>query len=94
MGESDKVSNSISWQYLAEFVLDVIKAPEGGMQEIPTPQTMSDPNHNPRGAPSSMTGSSAPVFGESSGDPSGSPSDKPTKDPYPVPIIKPASGPS
>ena len=27
VGESDKVSNSISWKYLTGFILDVIKAP-------------------------------------------------------------------
>ena len=62
---------------------------EVGTQEIPTPpQTMSEPNHNPRGAPGSIPGSSAPVFGDSNGDPSGSPSYNPTKAPSPVPIIK------
>ena len=31
VGVSDKVGNSIIWQYLPEFFLDVIKAPEVGM---------------------------------------------------------------
>ena len=35
VGESDKVSKSISWKYLTEFILDMIKYPEGGTQEIP-----------------------------------------------------------
>ena len=81
VGESEKVSNSISWKYLTEFILDVIKAPERGMQEIPTSQTTSDPNQNPGGVPSSVPVSSAPGFGDSSGGPSGSNSDNPTKDP-------------
>ena len=38
VGESDKVSNSISWKYLTEFILDVIKNTVGGTQEIYTPQ--------------------------------------------------------
>ena len=38
VGESDKVSKSISWQYLTEFILDVTKSPEGGTQDIPTPK--------------------------------------------------------
>ena len=37
VGDSDKVRNSISWQYLTEFMLDVIRAPEGETQEIPNP---------------------------------------------------------
>ena len=32
VGESEKVRNSSSWQYLNEFVLYVIKAPKGGTQ--------------------------------------------------------------
>ena len=89
VGESDNVSNSRSWQYLTELILDVIKALEGGTQEIPIPQTTSDPNHEPRGVPVSMTSRSDPVFGESGGDPSGNPSDNPTKYPSPVSIINP-----
>ena len=61
------------------------------MQEIPTPQTMSNPNHNSRGAPIIMLGISAPGFGDSSGYQGEKPSDNPTKDPYVVPIINPAS---
>ena len=38
MGESAEVSNHRSWKYLTEFMLDVIRAQEGGTQEIPTPQ--------------------------------------------------------
>ena len=38
VGESDNVINSRSWKYLTEFMLDVIRSPEGWMQEIPTPQ--------------------------------------------------------
>ena len=56
--------------------------------------TASEPNHNPRGAPSSMSDISDPIFGCSSGDPSGNPSDNPTKDTYPVIIIKSSSLPS
>ena len=56
--------------------------------------TASEPNHNPRGTPISVSGRSASVFGDSSGDKFGIPSDKPTKDPYPVPIIKPYIMPS
>ena len=70
----------------------MIKYPEGGTQEIPNPQTMSEPKHNPRGAPIRVTGISDTGFWESSGDPSGSTSDKPTKHPFPVPIINPSSG--
>ena len=39
--ESDKVSNSRSCKYLTEFILDVIKVPEGAKQEIPTPQKLA-----------------------------------------------------
>ena len=56
--------------------------------------TTSDTNHNPRGAPISTTGSSAPGFVDSSGDPSGSTSDKPTRDTSPVTTIKIDSVPS
>ena len=56
--------------------------------------TASEPNHNPRGAPSSMSGSPAPGFGDSSGYTSVTPIYKPTKDLYPVPIIKTTSVPS
>ena len=35
--KSDKVINSSSWKYITEFILDVIKTPEVGAQEIPTP---------------------------------------------------------
>ena len=76
MGESDKIRNSRSCKYHNGFILDVIKYPDGGTQEIPTPQTTSDPKHNPRGAPSSVPDRPAPVFEETSRDPSGSPSDK------------------
>ena len=41
VGESDNVINSRSWKYLTEFMLDVIRSPEGWMQEIPTPQHQS-----------------------------------------------------
>ena len=41
MGESDKVSNSSSWKYLNEFIIDVIKSQGGGTQEIPTPPSSS-----------------------------------------------------
>ena len=51
----------------------------------------SEPNHNQRGAPSSVTGSLAPVFGDSSRDPSRITSDIPTKYPSPVQIIEPSS---
>ena len=61
-GESDKVRNSISWQYLTEFILDVIKARAVGTQEIPTPQNTSEPNHNSRGVPRSVPGRTAQVF--------------------------------
>ena len=54
----------------------------------------SETNHNPRGAPSRVPGSSAPRFVESSGYSIVSPSYKPSKDPSPVQIIKPASLPS
>ena len=37
VGESTKVRNSKIWQYLTEFMLDVIRSQEGGTQEIPTP---------------------------------------------------------
>ena len=56
------------------------------MQEMPTPHTMSYPNHNRRGATRSIPDSSDPGFVHSSGDPSKSPSYKTTKDPSPVPI--------
>ena len=56
--------------------------------------TASDPNNNPIGAPRSVSGSSAPGFGDSSGNPSGISSDKTTKDPSPVSIIKSDSVPS
>ena len=36
--ESANVRNSRSWKYLTGVMLDVIRAPEGGTQEIPTPQ--------------------------------------------------------
>ena len=68
----------------------MIKAPEGGMQEIPSTQTMLETKHNPRGAPGSVSGRSAPGFGGSIGDSSGSYSDKSTKYPSLVSIIKPA----
>ena len=42
---------------------------------------------------SSMPGSSAPVFGDSSGDTCGIPSDNPNKDNYTVKITRPSSGP-
>ena len=32
LGDSDKVSNIRGFQYLTAFMLDVIRAPEGGMQ--------------------------------------------------------------
>ena len=48
-----------------------------------------DTNHNSRGAPSSVSVSSASRFGYSSGYPSGNISDKPNNDPSLVPIIKP-----
>ena len=35
VGEIYKVSNSRSWQYCTELILDVIKAPEGRTQKIP-----------------------------------------------------------
>ena len=108
MVDSAKVRNSIRWQYLTEFMLDVIRAPEGGTQEIPNfPQvalrqfvrqrqehqylTASEPNHNPRGAPRSVPGRSAPKYGDSSEYPSGGYSAKPNKYPSTVPIINPTS---
>ena len=54
----------------------------------------SEPNHNPKSAPISVSGKSAPGFGYSSGYSSGSSSDNPIKDPSPVPITNPASVPS
>ena len=36
VGEIERVSKSISWKYLTEFMLDVIGYPEGVTQEIPT----------------------------------------------------------
>ena len=51
----------------------------------------SEPNQNPRGAHSSLPGSSDPVFGDSSGDPSRSTRDNPTKDTSPVTITKTSS---
>ena len=56
--------------------------------------TTSEPNHDPRGVPSSMPGRSAPGFLYSSWGPSGITSGKPTKYPSPVTIIKPCSVPS
>ena len=53
--------------------------------------TASEPNHNPRGSHSSVTGSSSPRFGYNIGDPGVSPSDNPTKYPSTMPIIKPTS---
>ena len=94
LGESYKVRNSTSWQYLTELILDVIKYPEVGTKEIPTPPTTSEPNHNPIGPPSSAPGISAPGFGDPSGDPSGSTSDNTTNYPSPVTIINPPSVPS
>ena len=41
VGETDKVSNSRSYKYLTEFILDVIKVPEGVNQGIPTPQKLA-----------------------------------------------------
>ena len=41
VGENEKVSNSNSWKYLTGFILDVIKSPEVGTKEIPTPQQVS-----------------------------------------------------
>ena len=55
--------------------------------------TASYPKHKPRGAPSSMSGSSAPGFGDSSGDTRGIPSDNPNKYTSTVTIIRPYSGP-
>ena len=92
VSEIDKVRKPISCQYLTKLILDVIKAPEGGTQETPTPQTTSELNHKPRCAPRSVPVRLDTGFGESSGDPSGSPNNKTTKDPYPVPITKPACG--
>ena len=41
VGECEKLSNSKSLQYRTEFSLDVIKAPKGGKQDIPTSQQVS-----------------------------------------------------
>ena len=41
VGESDSSGNSISLQYLTEFILDVIKYTEVGTQEIPTTQQVA-----------------------------------------------------
>ena len=38
MVEVAKVSNYIIVQYLTELMFNVIRDPEGGLQEIPTPQ--------------------------------------------------------
>ena len=38
---SYKVSNSRSWQYLTELMLEVIRYLEGGPQEIPTTQKVA-----------------------------------------------------
>ena len=56
-------------------------------------QNDSETNHNPRGAPRSMTGITDTQFEDSSGDPIGIMSDKPTKDPSHVPITKSPSVP-
>ena len=41
MGESDKLRNSSIWKYLTEYILDVIKDPDRGMQVILTPQKVA-----------------------------------------------------
>ena len=41
MVESDKVRESSIWKYLNELILDVIKAPGGETQEIPTPKKLA-----------------------------------------------------
>ena len=41
VGKSAKVINYQSWQHLTEFMLYVIRGPEGGTQEIPTPQQVA-----------------------------------------------------
>ena len=41
VGESEKVRNSISCQYLTEYILDVIEVPEVGTQGILTPQQVA-----------------------------------------------------
>ena len=76
VGKSDNIRNSSSWKYLTELILDALKYPEGGKKYIPTNQTKSDPNHNPRGSLINVPGSSSPGFGYSGRYPSGSPSDK------------------
>ena len=89
LGESDNIRNSISWKYLIEFIFVLIKDPEGGTQEVTTPQTTSEPNHKPIDAPRSVPGSSAQGFGNSSWDQRVSASDNLPKYPSPVPIITP-----
>ena len=39
--KTERVIKSSSWKYLTELSLDVIKYPEGGTQEIPTPQQVA-----------------------------------------------------
>ena len=41
VGESAKLINSRSWKYLIDFMLDMIRALEGGTKEIPTPPASS-----------------------------------------------------
>ena len=75
-------------------MLGVIRATEGGTQEMITSQIAPEPYHSLRGTPRSVKGRAYTGFGDSSGYRSKIPSDNPTKDPSPLPITKPSSVPS